>query len=152
MIPYSRPKLSDLYTLFQNKLLENHNLHSGAYPNRLYMAVPPRNEIKLPKLTKSVAFLRGKKTYCLTLFQWFPLYLAKIMYAKTVNVPGIFFCDPIMSCITKQCVSFTKPWNLLADFWFQVCCAISQWKQSQWIPNPHVIVIKLRIPLKAFLH
>ena len=69
MIPYSRPKLSDLYTLFQSKLLENHNLHSGAYLNSLYMAVPPRNEIKLPKLTKSVAFLRGKKTYCLTLFQ-----------------------------------------------------------------------------------
>ena len=31
MIPYSRPKLSDLYTLFQSKLLENHTLHSGTY-------------------------------------------------------------------------------------------------------------------------
>ena len=30
MIPYSRPKLSDLYTLSQSKLLENHSLHSGA--------------------------------------------------------------------------------------------------------------------------
>ena len=29
MIPYSRPKLSDLYTLSQSKLLENHSLHSG---------------------------------------------------------------------------------------------------------------------------
>ena len=26
MIPYSRPKLSDLNTLFQSKLLENHTL------------------------------------------------------------------------------------------------------------------------------
>ena len=31
MIPYSRPKLSDFYTLSQSKLLENHNLHSGTY-------------------------------------------------------------------------------------------------------------------------
>ena len=31
MIPCSRPKLSDLYTLFQSKLLENHTLHSGTY-------------------------------------------------------------------------------------------------------------------------
>ena len=29
MIPYPRPKLSDLYTLPQSKLLENHTLHSG---------------------------------------------------------------------------------------------------------------------------
>ena len=36
MIPYSRPKLSDLYTLSQSlKLLENHTLPSGTY---LYMA------------------------------------------------------------------------------------------------------------------
>ena len=32
MIPYSKPKLSDFYTLFQTKLLENHTLHSGTYP------------------------------------------------------------------------------------------------------------------------
>ena len=38
MIPYSRPKLSDLYTVSQSKLLESHILHSGPY-----MAVlPPR--------------------------------------------------------------------------------------------------------------
>ena len=29
MIPYSRPKLSDLCTLSQSKQLENHTLHSG---------------------------------------------------------------------------------------------------------------------------
>ena len=29
MIPYSRPKRSDLYTLSQSKLLEKHTLHSG---------------------------------------------------------------------------------------------------------------------------
>ena len=28
MMPYSRPKLSDFYTLSQTKLLENHTLHS----------------------------------------------------------------------------------------------------------------------------
>ena len=32
MIPYSRPKLSDFYTLSQTELVENHTLHSGTYP------------------------------------------------------------------------------------------------------------------------
>ena len=41
MIPYSKPKLSDLYTLSQSKLLENHTLHSGTYLYSPYMAVPP---------------------------------------------------------------------------------------------------------------
>ena len=42
MTPYSRPELSDLYTLSQSKLLENRTLHSGKYLySRLYMAVPP---------------------------------------------------------------------------------------------------------------
>ena len=42
MIPSSRPKLSDLYTISQSKLLENHTLRSGTYLYRSYMAVPPR--------------------------------------------------------------------------------------------------------------
>ena len=40
MIPYSRPKLSDLYTLSQSKLLENHTLHSSTYLYSPYMAAP----------------------------------------------------------------------------------------------------------------
>ena len=47
MIPYSRPKLSDLYTLSQSKLLENHTLHSGTYLYSPYMAVPPAPGKKL---------------------------------------------------------------------------------------------------------
>ena len=35
MIPYSRPKLSDLFTLSQSKLLENHTLHSGTLLSQL---------------------------------------------------------------------------------------------------------------------
>ena len=35
MIPYCRPKLFDLYTLSQSKLLENHTLYSVTY---LYIA------------------------------------------------------------------------------------------------------------------
>ena len=38
MIPYSRLKLSDLYTPSQSKQLKNHTLHSGTGP---YMAVSP---------------------------------------------------------------------------------------------------------------
>ena len=41
MIPYSRPKLSDFYTLFESKLAENHTLHSGTYLYSSYMGVPP---------------------------------------------------------------------------------------------------------------
>ena len=41
MIPYSRRKLSDLYTLSQSNLLENHILQSGTYLYSPYMAVPP---------------------------------------------------------------------------------------------------------------
>ena len=41
IISYSRPKLSDFYTLSQTKLVENHTLHSGTYPYSLYMRVPP---------------------------------------------------------------------------------------------------------------
>ena len=40
MIPHSRPKLSDLYTLSQSKLLENHTLYSGTYLYSPYMEVP----------------------------------------------------------------------------------------------------------------
>ena len=41
MISYSRLKLSDLYTLSQSELLENHTLHSGTYLYSPYMKVPP---------------------------------------------------------------------------------------------------------------
>ena len=41
MIPYSRPQLSDFYTLFESKLAENHTLHSGTYLYSSYMGVPP---------------------------------------------------------------------------------------------------------------
>ena len=41
MIPFSMTKLSDLYTLSQRKLLENHTLQSVTYLNGSYMAVPP---------------------------------------------------------------------------------------------------------------
>ena len=48
MITDSRPKPSDLYTLSQSKLLENHTLHSGTY---MYLSIngstlpPPLGEI-----------------------------------------------------------------------------------------------------------
>ena len=44
MIPYFRPKLPDLYTLSQSKLLENHTLHSGTYLYSPYMSVPPGSQ------------------------------------------------------------------------------------------------------------
>ena len=54
MIPYSRPKLSDLYTLSQSKLLENHTLHSSTYLYIPFMAVPsPRPGSIVEHLEKS---------------------------------------------------------------------------------------------------
>ena len=47
MIPYSRPKLSDFYTLFESKLAENHTLHSGTHLYSSYMGVPPLPGVKL---------------------------------------------------------------------------------------------------------
>ena len=41
IIPYSRPKLSDFYTLFESKLAENHTLHSGTYLYSSYLGVTP---------------------------------------------------------------------------------------------------------------
>ena len=41
MIPSSRPGLSDVYTLSQGKLLENHTLHSSTYLYSPCMVVPP---------------------------------------------------------------------------------------------------------------
>ena len=39
MIPCSRPKVSDLYTLSQSKLLENHTFYSGICLYSSYMVV-----------------------------------------------------------------------------------------------------------------
>ena len=50
MIPSSRPKLCDLYTLPQSKLLENHTLHSGTFVYGRYMAVPPPGIQNVPTL------------------------------------------------------------------------------------------------------
>ena len=41
MVPYSRPKLSDLYTLSQSRLLENPTPQSGTYLYSPLMAVNP---------------------------------------------------------------------------------------------------------------
>ena len=46
MIPNSRPKLSDLYTLSHSKLLENCSLHNGTYLYNPYMAVPSHPRAK----------------------------------------------------------------------------------------------------------
>ena len=54
MVPYTGPKRSDLYTLSQSKLLENHTLHSGTYLCSPYMAVP---------LPGSIAYIQISNTY-----------------------------------------------------------------------------------------
>lgn len=38
-------------------------------------------------------FFCSKEIYCWKFSQWFPLYLAKIMYVKNIHFPGRFVCD-----------------------------------------------------------
>ena len=39
MIPYSRPNRSDLYTLSESILLENHTVHSGTDPEAFWRKI-----------------------------------------------------------------------------------------------------------------
>ena len=74
MILFSRPKLSDLYTLCQSKLLKNHTLRSGTYLYRPYMVAPPppgrypgptgnRQSSVSPGPLKCAAGSRGRKAH-----------------------------------------------------------------------------------------
>ena len=65
MIPYSRPKLSDFYTLFESKLAGNHTLHSVMYLYSSYMGVPHPPGIKKLKLLEQAALTTISTTYVL---------------------------------------------------------------------------------------
>ena len=57
-------KLSDLYTLPQSKLLENHTLHSGTYLYSPYMAVPPGvRSVGLTRRAESVKYVNRSKGF-----------------------------------------------------------------------------------------
>ena len=72
-------KLSDLYTLPQSKLLENHTLHSGTYLYSPYMAVLPGFSSRALQILIKIAFSfesaafesqikpQGPKEMCLSL-------------------------------------------------------------------------------------
>ena len=76
MIPYSRPKLSDLYTLSQSKLLENHtlSLYSGTNLYTPYMAV-------LPARIRYKSFLQYIKEH--------PIFCFKEAFWWDKNVEGV---------------------------------------------------------------
>ena len=71
MILYSRPKLFDLHTLSQSKLLENHTPHTGTYRNSRYMAVPTRDGMPCLRwkdhrhLASHAGVFRGARLYSL---------------------------------------------------------------------------------------
>ena len=77
MIPYSRPKPSDLYTLSQSKLLKNHTLQRSTYLYSPYTVVSPppprypgakgnRKRSVSPGPSKCAAGSRERKAfYCL---------------------------------------------------------------------------------------
>ena len=106
MIPYSRSKLSDLYTLSQSKLLENHTLHSGIYSP--YMAVPPPP----PGTNCTVAFSYSKDCDCWQQLSSFDATngTTKLVdrILKNVNVAPIFSekCNTTFSCCCCCCFFF----------------------------------------------
>ena len=67
MIPYSRPKRSDLYTPYQSKLPENHTLHSGTYLYSAYMAIHP-----LPRGGGGMPQGNPRQFWILDYFLWIP--------------------------------------------------------------------------------
>ena len=78
MIPSPRPKLFDLYTLSQSKLIENHTLHSGTYLYNPYVAVAPPSG---KRADRCIA-----KTWENVLVTWF------IHILKTVNLQQLKGC------------------------------------------------------------
>ena len=83
--PYCRPKLSDLYILWQSKLLENHTFHSGTYLYSPYLAVPPsrpaRAGVVPVKNLHQVFFLRNWK-FVIPLIHYFFLLCSSITHKK----------------------------------------------------------------------
>ena len=89
MIPYSRPKHSDLYTLSQSKLLENHTLHSGTYLYSPYMAVPPILPPPPPGL--SLGFEKVKHHFSLISTKWRFFFIFVTIRAKSYSAMFAFF-------------------------------------------------------------
>ena len=83
MIPYSRPKLPDLYTLSQSKLLENHSLHSGTYLYIPHKAEPPRDE------TFSREMLHGLSVIVILRLELNFLFTGQILRKKCITVNDI---------------------------------------------------------------
>ena len=67
MIPYSRPKLSDFYTLSQSKLLESHTLHSGTYLYSPYKAVLPPLPPEEPLDSRTKTAMRARFDFSRTM-------------------------------------------------------------------------------------
>ena len=83
MIPYSRPKLSDLYTRTQRKLLERYNLHNGTYLYSPYWAVPSRPALGTPLFQRLPEI---SKDYLKTFSEGFGLFLSlhELWISKTL--------------------------------------------------------------------
>ena len=92
MIPYSRPKLSDLHTLSQSKLLKNHTLQSGTSLYSPYTVVfpppPPRDTRALRETgrvpSKCAVGSRGRKAYYYLQGQSFEAYQLKSKKLKQI--------------------------------------------------------------------
>ena len=67
MIPYSRPKLSDFYTLSQSKLLESHTLHSGTHLYSPYKAVLPPLPPEEPLDSRTKTAMRARFDFSRTM-------------------------------------------------------------------------------------
>ena len=99
-MPYSRPKLSDFYTLSQTKLPENHTLHSSTYIYRYYIhgsAPPSRGQRETTtKFTVFLAFLSVWTSTCKPKCCWLEYFARCIACGKllTAESQGKLRCVP----------------------------------------------------------
>ena len=140
MILSSRPKLSDLYTLSQSKLLENHTLHSGTYLYSPYMAVnpPPPHRLEVIKGTQKYERMIWEKGAVAVSF-FFPvsshfIFVSPLSctpnYLEACNRLGIRQCYVLLISLKMECIgiyleymhprnmgTFAQLYYILNPFW-----------------------------------
>ena len=120
MIPCSRPKLADFFTLSQTKQLENHSLHSTAYLHGPYLVVPLPPQVPstpLPTPTGLLICYGWAKVLFFISHVW-------LTHALPTNELGHnYFCWNVYP-------SFAPPFNFLHPLGFQCMRTRSTFKRS----------------------
>ena len=155
MIPSSRPQLSDLYTLSQSKLLENHTFHSGTYLYSPYMAVPSPTPRKLAHLGQSSNHcldswwteggnILYESTVDLSFFQW-DGWVPKLSSKERLNCPLVAQNDDereifVAGVHAWQLTKIARAHGLIrgqsgTSFWKRFCTWVLRMCSARWSKN-----------------